>query len=121
MKPIKKEIVWDKKKIFILVIFLVVFLILGVGLLNLNEKPKDYQNNIPSGRVKGLDTSDLPNIKQGVQEGFDSLQKEVQNLNIEEIATSSPQMQKIINDLRSLKDVPKSQLKNTCERICSGL
>ncbi|MBI2026120.1 MAG: hypothetical protein HYT06_01940 [Candidatus Levybacteria bacterium] len=73
-------------------------------------------------QVKGVDTKELSNsIREGIQSNINNLKTQAQNLDVAEIATSSPQVQKIINDLKSLQDLPKSQLKSTCERICSGL
>jgi hypothetical protein len=74
--------------------------------------------------VKGANTesiSPLPDIKQGIQNQIDSLKSEAQNINVVDIATSSPQVQKVINDLKAIQDYPKNQLKTTCEKICSGL
>ena len=73
--------------------------------------------------VKGVNTqiNPLPDIKQGIQNNIDSLKNEAQNINIVDIATSSPQVQKVINDLKAIQDYPKNQLRQTCEKICSGL
>jgi hypothetical protein len=42
-----------------------------------------------------------------------------------EIASSSPQMQKILNDIKSLEQYPANQAKEFCrqiyEKICGGL
>jgi regulatory protein YycI of two-component signal transduction system YycFG len=116
VKPIKEEAQWDKKKILI---FSVVFLAIGLFLLyrlidfNSPEAPPK-----PPSEIKGLSAE---SISENVTEVLSDLAQQASDLEIEEVATSSPQVQKIINDLKSLKDLPKSQLKNACENICSGL
>jgi conjugal transfer/entry exclusion protein len=74
--------------------------------------------------VKGASTS-VPNpvsdIKSNIQNQIDSLKNEAQNINVVDMATSSPQVQKVINDLKAVQDYPKNQLRQTCEKICSGL
>lgn len=116
MKPVREEVNWDKKKIFIfstVLVLILLFLFYRVADFSSNE-----QIEKPNTQLKGVSAEDL---SKNVQEAVSNLQEQAESLNIEEVASSSPQVQKIINDLKSLKDVPKSQLKNTCERICNGL
>ncbi len=122
-KKIEEEIVWDKKKIFITFVLVVLIVFVGLKfrsyLLDQNYSKAPQKTNQ---QVKGVDTKELSNsIREGIQSNINNLKTQAQNLDVAEIATSSPQVQKIINDLKSLQDLPKSQLKSTCERICSGL
>ena len=74
--------------------------------------------------VKGASTQSLPalpDVKQSIQNQIDNLKNEAQNINVVDIATSSPQVQKVINDLKAIQNYPQNQLKTTCEKICSGL
>lgn len=122
---------WDKKKIFIT--FLIIIL-LGIGvylfknaLLSKNidflksvkgiSIDKDSKTKEESLRNK---SSSLP-IRAAIKEKLDDLKKEVNNLNVLDIATSSPQVQKIINDLNSLRDYPVNEAKEICQRVCSNL
>ncbi|OGH03089.1 MAG: hypothetical protein A2798_01520 [Candidatus Levybacteria bacterium RIFCSPHIGHO2_01_FULL_37_17] len=116
MKPVKDEANWDKKKIFIFFsVLILILLFLSYRLVQFNtSEPAE----LPNSQIKGISADDL---SKNVKETISNLQKQAENLDIEEVATSSPQVQKIINDLKSLKDVPKNELKNTCERICNGL
>ena len=50
---------------------------------------------------------------------IDSIKEQAVNIDTSEIASSSPQIQKLINDLKSLQDYPKSQIKKACEQICN--
>ncbi|PIR80222.1 MAG: hypothetical protein COU25_01345 [Candidatus Levybacteria bacterium CG10_big_fil_rev_8_21_14_0_10_35_13] len=124
-KEKKEEVIWDKKKILITLV--VVFLLTGIGFwlkaLYLDEDvPKTSKKNIQREQIKGVSVGEASeNISKSFQENINSLKEDAQNLNLAEVATSSPQVQKIIKDLQSLKDLPKNQLKDTCEKICGGL
>ncbi|MEK7551597.1 MAG: hypothetical protein AAB532_03275 [Patescibacteria group bacterium] len=127
MARIKKEsedIIWDKKKIFVTSVIAILIIAIGLSFksyLNTDEKNLSTTKN-PQGEVKSINTSEISNnIREGVEDSFNNLKTQAESLDIAEIATSSPQVQKIINDLKTLQDLPKSQLKNTCEKICSGL
>lgn len=124
-KEKREEIIWDKKRIIITLIIIV--LLIGIGFQfktlffgeNKSPVPKE---TIQKEQIKGASVAEASkNISQSLQESINSLKEDAQNLNIAEVASSSPQVQKIINDLKSLKDLPKNQLKDTCERICGGL
>lgn len=127
MSRIKKEsedIVWDKKKIFVTSVIAILIIAIGLSFKSyLNADNKDSNTfRKPQKEVKSINASEISNnIKEGVEDSFNSLKTQAENLDVAEIATSSPQVQKIINDLKTLQDLPKSQLKNTCEKICSGL
>lgn len=124
----KEEIEWDKKKIF-LFLFSSIFLILsayGLKIMLLGEdlKPASFSSSKIKTDVKGESTSvqSLPqDIKKNIQEEINSLKAEAGNINLIEIASSSPQVQKVINDLKAIQNYPSTQLKETCEKICSGL
>lgn len=126
MKEAKKEVIeWDKKKIILFTIGAIILLGMGLVVKEMMFAGKETQNlSSIKTDVKGASTeiaNPLPDIKQGIQNQINSLKNEAQNINVVDIATSSPQVQKVINDLKALQDYPKSQLKATCEKICSGL
>ncbi len=127
MARIKKEsedIIWDKKKIFVTVVIAILIIAIGFQLksyLIADQNSPKVSEKLKK-QVKSTNTSDLSNnIREGIEESFNNLKNQAQGLDVAEIATSSPQVQKIINDLKTLQDLPKSQLKSTCERVCSGL
>ena len=123
-KEKKTEVIWDKKRIFIFVLSAILILILGFELktLTLDKNVSlDKAKNLPTEQVQGASTQQLPDVRQGIVNQIDNLKNEAQNINVVEVATSSSQVQKVINDLKSLQDLPKSQLKTACEKVCSGL
>ncbi len=114
---------WDRKKIFLSFLILIVALF---AILYFKDKPSPLRSG-RTAQVKG-ESAPKPQQDQGtssttqrIQENFDRIKQNVDNLNVVDVATSSPQIQKLINDIKSLENVPKNQAKGACERICQGL
>lgn len=125
-KEKKEEIQWDKKKIFIGLV--ITILLIGIGFelksvfLGESSMPIKEVNQNSNAQIKGASTTDLTNgIKQSFADNINSIKAQAQNIDIAEIASSSPQVQKVISDLKGLKDLPKNQIKSACEKICNGL
>jgi len=117
-KLTKNESEWDKKKIIFFSVLIIVLLILGFMLKD-SILGKSYKVADSSQSVKGVSTQ--IDIKKNVQDQINSLREEAGNINLVDVATSSPQVQKVINDLKALKDYPNNQLKQSCMSICSKL
>lgn len=121
-EPPKEDLPWDKKKI-------ILFLIAAVVLIGIGFEAKDLilgtsvspSAPIQKPDIKGAATQVSSNIKNSVQDQLNNLKSEAQNVNVVDIATSSPQVQKVINDLKAIQNYPQNQLKTTCEQICNGL
>jgi hypothetical protein len=117
----KEDLPWDKKKILL-------FLIAAAILIGIGFEAKDFilgasstpQAPVVKPDIKGTATQVIPNIKNSVQDQLNTLKSEAQNVDLVEIASSSPQVQKVINDLKALQDYPKNQVKATCEQICNS-
>lgn len=101
-----------------LLLYLSLFLFLGKNKLSLSKKS-----------VKGIsaqkqDNASLPSashLQNSLQQKLDSIKQEASKLDIAEIASSSPQIQKLIKDLNALKDYPSNQIKDVCQNICNSL
>jgi peptidoglycan hydrolase CwlO-like protein len=126
MKELKEEEQWDKKKIILFVILFFVLVAIGYELKrnfldkNSNSSPVGLAKN----DVKGASTqafSPVQSIKQNIQSQINSLRNEAQSINFVDIASSSSQVQKVINDLKALQNYPSNKLKDVCEKVCSGL
>ena len=127
MDEIEKEESWNKKRIFA-----VLFLIVGLIVLGYFLKTKVLGESSPptdsSKAVKGATNTKEEdkkqeeglniNVQRAVQEKIESLKQEVSSLNIMEVASSSPQIQKIINDIKALEQYPINQAKEICKQIC---
>ncbi len=120
-KEKKPEIDWDKKKIFLFAVGLVVLLIVLVNaksmILGETYKPAP-KTKVDLPQVKGISTQDISN---NVRKTIEDLQTQANNLDVVEVASSSPQVQKILNDLKSLQNLPKNEIKNVCDNICNKL
>lgn len=110
---------WDRKKIMLA--FLV--LICSFFALFYFKDSIFPQNNVD---VKGVRDQVVQNqnVSEATQRAgkrIEDIRESVNNLNVVDIATSSPQIQKVINDIKALESLPKNQAKGACERICSQL
>jgi hypothetical protein len=118
----KEELPWDKKKI-------IFFLIAAIALIGIGFEAKDLilgasstpKAHVSAPDVKGTATQASSNIKNSVQNQLNNLKTEAQNVDLGQIASSSPQVQKVINDLKAIQNYPQNQLKATCEQVCNGL
>lgn len=123
-KDKKDAIEWDRKKI---IAFIIVLVLLIVGLYKmktviLNQNSPSQQQVAAKKNVKGTSVGvDASDVKKNVQDQISKLKAEAANINLIDIASSSPQVQKVINDLKALQQVPGNELKKTCENICNGL
>jgi conjugal transfer/entry exclusion protein len=125
MKGTQERSEWDKKKIIMFTVAVVALLGIGVIFKNMMFAGQEIANPSPvTTNVKGAETqavNPVSDIKNNVQNQINNLKNEAQDINIVDVATSSPQVQKVINDLKAIQDYPKNQLRQTCEKICSGL
>jgi hypothetical protein len=116
---------WDKKKI---AVALVVLLILIAGAVYFFGAYKIKKNIVSNSTlqikksVEGAQTSlGVEGIREAVQQKINAIKTEASNVNLTEVASSSPQIQKVINDLKSLENYPSNQAKSMCEKICNQL
>ncbi|MBI3366032.1 hypothetical protein HY041_00185, partial [Candidatus Roizmanbacteria bacterium] len=126
---------WNKKKIVITLI--IVFGLLGFlfktfvlsknkDLFNMKLMSTNFLKSVKgistqeAGKTKDISSKSksafLP-IQAVIKEKLDDLKKEVNSLNVVNIASSSPQIQKIINDLNSLREYPVNETKEICQRV----
>jgi len=128
MKEVEEKAQWDKRKILIFLIASLILLAVGYELktITLGSNKETVKSNYQGIKtdVKGISIeSENPasDIKRNIQEQVNTLKNEVQNINLADIATSSPQVKKVINDIKAIQNYPSTQLKEACEKICNGL
>ncbi|MCL4354687.1 hypothetical protein M1349_04460 [Patescibacteria group bacterium] len=114
-KEKKSETEWDIRKIVLVLALIIFVLVAGVWL------KRGYFAQINSQRVVKDASTEVPNLQKVVQSKIEDIKGEAAKINVEEVATSSPQMQKVINDLKSIQNYPSSQARSMCEKICNGL
>jgi nitrate reductase NapAB chaperone NapD len=122
MEEIRMQESWNKKKIFIAV-FLLLLLIAGGYLFKtrvLNENLSQLAKSVKGTSTEQENTKPTlkVSVQKAIEEKINDLKQEVSGLDILEIASSSPQMQKIINDIKSLEQYPTNQVKEICKKIC---
>ena len=123
---IKKEESWNKKRIFAALFLIIALVALGYFLktkvLGENSSPTDFSKAVKgttNAKEENKEQEGLNiNMQKAVQEKIESLKQEVSSLNIMEVASSSPQIQKIINDIKALEQYPTNQAKEICKQIC---
>lgn len=128
MDEVNEQGSWNKKRIFIALFLIAALIILGYFL---KTKVLGENFSLPnnSKSVKGTTVTQEENkeskerldvnVQKVVQEKIESLKQDVKGLNIVEIASSSPQVQKIINDIKTLEQYPTNQARELCKQICS--
>lgn len=131
LHPIEES--WNKKRIF-LGLSVMVILIAGLAAFkvlvldknqNLVQKTISKQTKSVQGASANTNSSSkdnvVPSLKIGIQDQLNAIKQEASGINIAEIATSSPQVQKVIEDIKSIQNLPRTQAKSFCEQVCNGL
>lgn len=108
---------WNIKRIAVTLIVLLLLIIGGTFFVKNSFSP-DTKSKKALGDVLSAKEDRLENV---IQEQFETIKKQAIDIDALEIASSSPEIQKLIDNLKSLKDYPKSQLKKTCEQFCRDL
>ncbi|HZJ18612.1 MAG TPA: hypothetical protein VFD45_03285 [Patescibacteria group bacterium] len=127
MKEAKIDKEWDIKKIIITVFILTILIALVLFFKFYVFAENDFSNKSLSStpsikQVEGVSTSENPpDIKKAVQEKVNLIKEEAASIDVIEIASSSPQVQKVINDLKELEKYPSNQAKSMCNNICDQL
>ncbi|MCL4353061.1 hypothetical protein M1615_01150 [Patescibacteria group bacterium] len=135
---------WDKGKIIKGLAILLIFACLLFFAFKMHILDKYLKKNLSSsqgaaGQVKGAQTTEadisgsnsapadsfLPpsseNIQSSLKDRVSQLKQEVSNLNVLEVASSSSQVQKVLQDVKSLEQYPHNQAKEACLNICNSL
>lgn len=139
---IGEEEVWDKKKVLLGIVSILILLGIGVYFLKpylfnqQNTAPQVHKKSEKVGEVAGINTEKKINQKNDnnpaptsgtfsipsagdVQAKIATIQQQITHLDAAQIASSSPQVQKIIQDIQNLQEYPKNQAKEMCQQICS--
>lgn len=125
MEELKMEESWNKKRIFAALI-LVVLLIIGGYFFKIRVFGTNSTLQNPFKSIKSVTSKENNSngenlnldLQKAVKEQLNNLKQEVSGLNIMEVASSSPQVQKIINDIKSLEQYPTNQVKEVCKKVC---
>lgn len=116
---------WDKKKVGIFAIIATVIVIAGVELKGtFYDKNKNVLGDAVRNKPVSLERPDVKvpiDLSAELGSKVSEIKKNIEGLDANEIASSSPQIQKLLNDMSKLQDLPANQVKETCQKICSGI
>ncbi len=129
VKPKKKEEVsdveWDKKKILITA-FLFLFVIFAINEVKTIFFPEmkilgDSVEVVPTPIQKPSVKTPRINVANEVGARIEELKRNINGLDPVEVASSSPQIQKVLKDMESIRNLPSNEARNTCLKICEGI
>jgi len=60
------------------------------------------------------------NVKNQLNDRLEKIKSDIDDLSIVDVTSQSPQVQKIVRDLQALQNLPKDQVKKSCEQICQS-
>ena len=131
LQPIEET--WNKKRVILGLIIsgIIVASLVGFKAFVL-DKNQNISQDIAAGNIKAVQgaTAEInsltqvnpaASLKNNIQEQINTIKQEAASINLTDIATSSPQVQKVLEDIKSIQDLPRSQAKIFCEQVCSSL
>lgn len=110
----------------ILIVFLLVGSVVGVG-YGVKVRRIDKQKSSVRGAISSSNSAQVKGENGRSTKDFSFQQKlevvikEVLHLELDDIASSSPQIQRVLGEIKALGKYPRNQAKDLCQKICSGL
>ena len=121
----EEEFEWDRKRIIsALIVGLIIVLVV------FEVKNKFYPNTDILGQSSVKKSSEVErpevdspnlNVESKVGTAIDDIKNNIDEISPEEVASSSPQIQKVLQDIQGLKNLPIDKAKSTCLKLCSEL
>ena len=117
---------WDKKRVIITAFFVVVAIIavreIKTTFFSNNDEVLGQNVSVTPTPIKKPDV-EIPrfNVANEVGSKIEELKKNIEGLNPVEVASSSPQIQKVLKDMEGLKDLPSNEAKSMCVKLCSEI
>lgn len=120
-KDPEEEYEWDKRRIAIFLLCFTVIILIGV-----EAKRKFFPNTKILGASVSKEvqkpTVNPPHVNfSKVGSSIEDIKRNIQSLDAGEIASSSPQIQKVLHDIQGIKDLPANQAREVCQKLCSGI
>lgn len=110
------------KGVFALVALILILLVVQ---FSLSANPKGIVKGVKTEKMQVEENEKVSKAKERLQntieDQFNDIKNQVTQLDPEDVVQSSPQVQKIIRDLKELQGVPKEELRNVCENMCKSL
>lgn len=119
----KTDETWDRKKVSLvlsLVMILLVFGFFGSNRYLLQSKTEVKGDTTKEEAKKTIEKPNI-NIKKDLEDKVNAIREDVDSLDVKEVASSSPQIQKVLNDIKSIQNLPSNEAREACMKICSGI
>lgn len=124
-----EELEWDKKKIFITLGVVALFLTGGfaakVFLLGSHTALPSSQQDVKGASTVNSSAQTSSPIQlpssTAVQQKIASLEQQASQISVKDIASTSPQIQAIVQQLQNLPQMPGNVAKQTCIQLCNNL
>lgn len=128
---------WDKTRIAIAIGVLILLIVGGVFakkyFLGANQESaqktvqgvstQDSSSGSTSSGNNSVSSSNLnfslPTVSD-LQLQLNQLEQKIQHLSIQDVASASPQVQDIIQQVQNLPNLPKDQAKSVCQQVCGN-
>ena len=124
-KKEEDDLVWDKKRILIGT-GIILLLIIGAGEIKsrffpetniLGESTTKKTSELEKPRVNSPDID----LQSQLSTSIENIKESVSSIDPEEVASSSPQIQKVLRDIQGIRNLPTDKARQACYSICSGL
>lgn len=122
------EFEWNKKRVMVTAFFLVVGILIALevkGMFLDSQAGRDVLGETNIRKSEEIKRPEIEgpsiNLQSEVGSRIDEIKKNINGLDAVDIASSSPQIQKVLRDIQGIKDLPANQAKEACLKICSGI
>lgn len=129
---------WDRSRVIIGGVALVLLVVGGfmgknyiLGLFGIKDQPIPFARQSVQGaqtvNIASENPPTVPHIQYSLPSTTDvtnkiqDLQKQVSHINIADVASSSPQIQQVIQQLEALPHMPGNVAKQACINVCNKL
>lgn len=119
---------WDRKRVIVTSFFLFTAVLIAFELKGMfldNQTARDVLGETSIQKPEEIKKPEIEgpsiNLQSEVGSRIDEIKKNIGGLDALEIASSSPQIQKVLRDIQGIKDLPANQAKEMCLKICSGI
>ena len=126
--PRKKEEAddqWDKKKILTFLFFGIVALLIAFEIKQATLGDKSILGESTTKKSSEIKKPNIEtprvNVESQVSSTVEDIKKSISEIDAKEVASSSPQIQKVLNDIQGIRDLPINRAKEACFKICSGI
>lgn len=83
------------------------------------QSVKGIQNSLS--RMSKNPPFQIPNAAEELQKKVEGIKTQISNINVADVASSSPQIQDIMRQIQNLPQLPSAVARDVCESLCKKL